>query len=104
MKTIAVLELKDKIEQGEAFQLIDVREDWEVEAASINGEHIPMSEIPNELDKIATDKPVIIHCRSGKRSGMIVEYLEKNGFDNVYNLTGGIQAWKNEIDPELDVQ
>lgn len=104
MKTITVTELKQKMDTGEEYQLIDVREEWEVEAATINGEHIPMSEIPDNLDKIAQNKPVIIHCRSGKRSGLIVEFLENNGFENVFNLTGGITAWAIEIDPSLDVQ
>jgi rhodanese-related sulfurtransferase len=61
-----------------------------------------MGEIPENIEKIATDKPVIIHCRSGARSGRIIHYLEsQHGFNNLYNLKGGILAWADEIDPSV---
>jgi adenylyltransferase/sulfurtransferase len=60
-----------------------------------------MNEVPDHIDEIAKDKPVVIHCRSGARSGRIVEYLESQGFDNLYNLKGGILAWADEIDPNM---
>ena len=78
--------------------MIDVREDHEVEIAEIGGEHIPMGDILDNLDKISTTKQVVIHCRSGARSGSVCQQLENQGFDNVYNLKGGILAWANEID------
>ena len=53
------------------------------------------------LDKIAKDKQVVIHCRSGARSGAICQALESQGYNNVFNLRGGIIAWANEIDPSL---
>lgn len=102
MKSITVQELKNKIDNQEDFQLIDVREQHEIEIASINGEHIPLGEIVNRRDEIAKDKQVIIHCRSGARSGNAVTALEGNfGFDNLYNLTGGILAWSDEIDTDV---
>lgn len=102
MKQITVMELKSMIDQKENFQLIDVREPHEAEICSIQGELIPMGDIPTHIDKIARDKKVIIHCRSGARSGQIVQYLEANhAFDNVYNLAGGILGWISEIDPTL---
>jgi len=102
MKEITVQELKAKIEAKEDFQLIDVREDHEVELSNIKGEHIPMGEIMSNLDKISKTKPVIIHCRSGARSGAIVQALEsQHGFTNLYNLKGGILAYSKEIDPTL---
>ena len=105
MKTITVQELKAKMDAGEDIQVIDIREDWEVEAANFGAKHIPMGELPNQLDELAKDKPVILHCRSGARSGKMVEFLEKNHqFDNLYNLTGGIKAWAAEIDPSLTVE
>ncbi len=103
MKTITVTELKEKLDNDEDIQVIDVREDWEVEAANFGAQHIPMGELPNNLDKISKEKPVVIHCRSGKRSANMVDYLESQGYDNIYNLVGGITAWANEIDPSLDV-
>ena len=101
MKQIAVSELKSMMDNKEKFQLIDVREAHEVEIATLNGEHIPMGEVMDNLDKISKDKQVIIHCRSGARSGAICQALEASGFNNVYNLKGGIIAWSTEIDPSI---
>lgn len=100
MKEITVQELKSKMDNKEDFQFIDVREPHEVEIAGIGAELIPMGEILGQVDKISRDKPVIIHCRSGARSGTIVQALEtQHGFTNLYNLKGGILAWSREIDP-----
>jgi sulfur-carrier protein adenylyltransferase/sulfurtransferase len=89
-------------ESGEDFQLIDVREPHEYDICNLEGELIPMSEIPHNVDKIARDKKVVLHCRSGKRSGDMLLWLEKNhGFDNLYNLKGGVLAWSREIDPTM---
>lgn len=100
MKTITVKELKQLIDDKEDFQLIDCREQHEFDHVNIGGELIPLNEIPNNVDKISEDKKVVIHCRSGARSGNAVMYLQQNhGLDNLYNLTGGILAWSDEIDP-----
>lgn len=102
MKEVTVVELKSMRDNNEPHQLIDVREQAEVDTASIGGEHIPMGLIVANIDKISRDVPVVIHCRSGGRSGAIVDALEKRfGFTNVYNLKGGISAWSNEIDPTV---
>ena len=101
MKEITVLELK-KLKDTEAdFQLIDVREVHEVEICEMGGEHIPMADVMNNLDKISKTKQVIIHCRSGARSGAICQALEKEGYTNVYNLKGGIIAWATDVDTTL---
>lgn len=101
MKEITPSELKKMIDNKEELQLIDVREEYEVEIATIGGELIPMAEIMDNLDKISKNKQVVVHCRSGKRSGAVVQTLEKQGFKNVANLKGGILAWADEIDPSL---
>jgi rhodanese-related sulfurtransferase len=102
VKEITVKELKALMDEGADFQLIDVREHNEAEIAEIGGELIPMGEIPANVDRIAKDKKVIVHCRSGARSRNIVRYLEQNfGFDNLCNLKGGILAWADEIDPNV---
>lgn len=104
MKEITVEELKQKIDNGEDFQLIDVRETFEYEVSNLNGENIPLSGILIESDKIATDKPVIVQCRSGKRSAAAIMQLEQTlDLDNLYNLEGGILAWKERIDPSISV-
>lgn len=103
MKEISVQELKEKMDNGEDFQLIDVREDFEYQTSNLGGELIPLGGILIETDKIAKDKDVIIMCRSGKRSAAAVMQLEAQGFTNLYNLYGGILAWQEDIDPSLDV-
>ena len=101
MKEVTVAELKQLIDTKNDFQLIDVREQHEVEIAQIGGEHIPMGQVMDNLDKIAKNKQVIVHCKSGARSGAICQALEKQEYNNVYNLKGGILAWANEIDSSV---
>jgi len=102
MKEVTVQELKKMMDSNADFQLVDVREPHEYDICNLNGELIPMSDIPNSVSKISKDKQVVIHCRSGKRSGDMLLWLEKNhGFTNLYNLKGGILAWAKEIDPEF---
>jgi len=103
MKEITVKELKRKLDKQEDFQLIDVREEFEYEVSNLNGENIPLDGLLLEVEKIATDKPVIIHCRSGARSAAAVMQLEAQGFTKLYNLKGGIVAWAQEIDPTIPV-
>ncbi|MFN7489042.1 MAG: rhodanese-like domain-containing protein [Chryseotalea sp.] len=102
MKEISVQELKQLIDSKADFQLIDVREPHEVDICEIGGELIPMNDVPHNMDKISKDKQVVVHCRSGGRSGQIIQFLEKNhGFTNLYNLKGGILAWAKEIDTSM---
>ena len=102
MKEITVQELKKLKDARVDFQLIDVREPHEYEICHLDGELIPMSDIPYNVDKISKDKQVVLHCRSGKRSGDMLLWLEKNhGFTNLYNLKGGILSWAKDIDPEF---
>ena len=90
------------MDNGNDFQLIDVRELNEREFTNIGGDHISMGSIMQNLDKIAKDKDVIIYCRSGSRSGQVVNFLEMNhGFDNLHNLKGGILAWADQIDDSI---
>src|SRR6201985_2498735 len=100
MQEITVQELKEKIDNKEDFQLIDVREDFEYETSNIGGQLIPLGGILIEADKISKDKPVVIMCRSGKRSAAAIAQLEALGYTNLSNLQGGILAWAQEIDPD----
>ncbi|MCS6975319.1 MAG: rhodanese-like domain-containing protein, partial [Cyclobacteriaceae bacterium] len=104
MKEITVHQLKAMRDAGEDFQLIDVREPYEYEQASLGGELIPMAQVPQNINRISRIKKVVIHCRSGGRSGNMIQWLEKNhGFNNLYNLKGGIMAWAREIDPTMEI-
>lgn len=102
MNTITVKELKAKMDKGEPFKLIDVREEYEAEISNIGGELIPLATVPENADKFKSEHPVIVHCRSGKRSATAIMQLEKQfGLQNLYNLEGGILAWADEIDPSM---
>ena len=102
MKEVSVQELKKMIDENQEFQLIDVREEYEFEAANLNGELIPLSTVIDQKDKVRTDIPVIIHCKSGGRSAVAINALESQfGFTNLHNLKGGILAYSAEIDSSL---
>ena len=95
MKEITVEELKALQQRNEPFQLIDVREPHEYDEANLGATLIPLGNVKNEVEQIERDKTVVVHCRSGKRSAQAIQYLEQNhGFDNLYNLKGGILAYQ----------
>ena len=99
---ISVSTLKEWIQTGKEFQLIDVREPFEYEIANLGGELIPKGQILEHLDKISGDKPVVVHCRSGKRSQDAIHLIRsKRKLNNLVNLKGGILAWADEIDPAM---
>lgn len=78
--------------------VIDVREDKEfVEGHIINSIHIPLGNVQQRIDELKahSQKPIIVSCRSGARSNAACSMLRKNGFENVFNLKGGIMAWQN---------
>lgn len=103
MDNISAIELKERLDKGEDIQLIDVREGYELEIATIGGLHIPMNEILSNVDKIPRDKTVVVYCRSGRRSASVISALEERfGFDNLYNLNGGILEWQEDVDNEME--
>lgn len=102
VKEIDVFELKKLKDQGEPFQLIDVREPYEYAIANIEGELAPLGNVNDYASRIKRDVKVVVHCRSGVRSAKAIRALETEfGFDNLYNLKGGILAWADEIDAEV---
>ncbi len=98
---LTVRELHERRRRGETFQLIDVREAFERSIVDIGGELLPLGEIEQHLDRIAHDRPVILYCKTGSRSLRAAQILREKGFDNVWNLKGGIVAYIEEIDPSL---
>jgi rhodanese-related sulfurtransferase len=97
MKEITSKELKKMMDSNEDFQLIDVREPWEVEEATIGGLNIPMGNVILRVDEISKDKKTIIYCKAGMRSATVIKTLEqKFGYENLYNLQGGIVGYLNE--------
>ncbi|WP_313891167.1 rhodanese-like domain-containing protein [Psychrobacillus sp.] len=98
MNTITTEELLQKIEAGEMFSLIDVRESDEVATGVIPGAvHIPLGSVDVSLDQIDKAIPHIIICKAGGRSAKACEILEENGY-NVTNLVGGMMAWEGELE------
>ena len=104
VQEITVQELNQLVVTGADFQLIDVREPHEYNIANLNGELIPLATISAVANKISRDKKVIVHCRSGVRSANAIRELESLfGFDNLFNLKGGILAWSKEIDSNVPI-
>jgi molybdopterin/thiamine biosynthesis adenylyltransferase/rhodanese-related sulfurtransferase len=102
VKEITVKELDEWQVRGEDFQLIDVREPNEYEIVNIGARLIPLGEILTRADEISRNKKVVIHCKTGRRSAKAIRELEdKFGFQNLYNLKGGIFSYIDEVEPEL---
>ncbi|MEM1135445.1 MAG: rhodanese-like domain-containing protein [Bacteroidota bacterium] len=102
MKEITVSELKEMMDAKEDFQLIDVREENEYNFCNLDGQLMPVGRILEFEDEISKDKKVVVHCRSGARSANAILQLEQAfGYDNLYNLKGGILAYADEIDPSI---
>jgi len=102
VKEITVQELYELQVKGEPFQLIDVREPYEYDIVNIGAELIPLATVADNAAKISKDQKVIVHCKMGGRSAKAIRELEeKFGFDNLYNLKGGILAYIDEVQPEL---
>jgi sulfur-carrier protein adenylyltransferase/sulfurtransferase len=103
LSEISVQELVKWKAQNIDFQLVDVREGYEYEAANIGGTLIPLNILTNNLDIISKEKPVVVHCKSGARSVKAIELLKSHGFTNLINLKGGILAYAKEIDAHLTI-
>ena len=104
--TIAVTELKAKMDSGEKFMLIDVREPGEFEIVRIPGSIlIPKQEFLNgsALEKLPQDVPIILHCKSGVRSAECLAVLKQAGFADATHVSGGVVAWVKQIDPTLQI-
>lgn len=93
---ITIQELRQKLESGEKFVFIDVREPWEHEEFNLGARLIPLGDLMNRAAELYDHKndEIVVHCKSGSRSGMAQSMLAAQGFTNVRNLTGGAQAWK----------
>ena len=99
---IDVVELKEKMDRGDKFVLIDVREPHEYRICSIPGARlIPLGEFPQHVGEFDKDSDIIIHCRSGMRSAKACAVLKQNGFPHVRNVVGGILAWSDKVDPSM---
>src|SRR5881275_273080 len=102
LPTISVRELKEKLDARQPVQLVDVREPFEHEIANIDSARlIPLGELSDRLKELDRGRLTIVHCHSGMRSAQAVRLLREAGFENVFNLEGGIAKWSDEIDPDV---
>ena len=89
-------------ERPGSLVLLDVREPFERDLAVIEPSlHIPMQEVPDRLVELPRDRPLVVYCHSGTRSAMVAGFLEQQGFRDVANLGGGIDAWSRVVDPKI---
>ena len=102
---ITVRELADRLARGESPLLLDVREPHEWTTGHLeNSKHVPMRQIPMQIQSLPRDEEIVVICRSGARSANVQRYLLDNGFTKVKNLAGGLIAWAREVDPALRVR
>jgi rhodanese-related sulfurtransferase len=95
MVDITITELKERLDKGDKFIFIDVREPYEYEEFNLGAKLMPLGDLPNHIWEITEDKDaeIVLHCRSGGRSGMAKQLLMAQGYTNVKNTLGGVLAW-----------
>jgi molybdopterin/thiamine biosynthesis adenylyltransferase/rhodanese-related sulfurtransferase len=99
---IEVTALKAKMDRGDKFILVDVREPHEYQICKIPGSMlIPLGEVPKRLHELNSADDIIVHCKSGVRSGKACDFLRQSGFKKVKNVKGGILAWSDKVDPSV---
>lgn len=97
-------ELKERMDQGQPITLVDVRDAHEREIADLPdyGQlRIPLGDVEEAAPNLDPDHPVVLYCRSGSRSGWATRRLLAQGYGNIWNLKGGLLAWKEEVDPSI---
>jgi sulfur-carrier protein adenylyltransferase/sulfurtransferase len=93
--------LKRRLDAGEDIFVLDVREPHEYQICNIQGYLIPLGDLPKRVHELDSSREIVVHCKSGMRSAKAVDFLRQSGFNRVTNLTGGILAWAEKIDPSL---
>ena len=103
MEEITATELKQRLDNGEDIQIIDVREDNEYAYNSIpNSVHIPLGQVLSRMNEIDPNRETVVHCKMGGRSARAIDALQRSGFTGkLANLKGGILAWSDEVDPTV---
>jgi sulfur-carrier protein adenylyltransferase/sulfurtransferase len=93
--------LKIKLQQGEAIQIVDVREPDELKIASVGAIHIPLGDLPHRYQELNAELPVAVLCHHGMRSARGAQFLVSVGFKDVRNISGGIDRWSQTTDPKI---
>lgn len=95
-------EVKARLDRGEDFQFLDVREPHEYQICSIPGTKlIPLGDLPTRVHELDMTREIVAHCKSGVRSGKAIDFLKSAGFKNLRNMKGGILAWSDQVDPTV---
>lgn len=104
MNRMSVIQLQERLETEHHLHLIDVRETWEYELGHLpDSQLVPLSTIPTFIDEADNSLTYVFICHHGIRSARATGYALAHGFENVYNLTGGVAAWSAEVDPQFPV-
>jgi len=98
---IQVAELKRRLDAGEDIFILDVREPHEYQICNVGGHLIPLGDLPKRIHELDSSREIVVHCKSGARSAKAVDFLRQSGFKRASNLTGGILAWADKIDPSI---
>jgi len=102
IQQIDALQLKERLDSGQVGLLLDVREDWEHRTGAIEGStHIPLMELVDRMQELAFEDDIVVYCHHGIRSYQAGMLLKEAGFNTVYNLMGGIDAWSQMVDPSI---
>jgi rhodanese-related sulfurtransferase len=94
-------ELKQRLDAGDNLFLLDVREEHEYEISNIGGHLIPLAQLPKRVHELDANREIVALCKMGSRGARAVQVLRQAGFGNVRNLTGGIHAWSDRVDPRV---
>ena len=94
-------ELKQRLDRGESVFLLDVRDEYEFEISNIGGHLIPLPELPRRFKELNARQEIIAVCKMGPRGVKAVEFLQRQGFKKVLNLSGGIHAWSDRVDRKV---
>jgi adenylyltransferase/sulfurtransferase len=98
---ISVQELKTRLDRGDRIVILDVREPGEFALSNIGGTLIPLGQLPARVGELTKDAEIAVLCHHGIRSRRAADFLLRSGFPRVLNITGGIQAWSEHVDPSV---
>jgi sulfur-carrier protein adenylyltransferase/sulfurtransferase len=101
MLDITPEELKRRLDAGEDIFVLDVREPNEYQICNLGGYLIPLNDLPKRVSELDSSREIVVHCKMGGRSAKAADFLRQSGFTKVHNLTGGINAWAERIDPKV---
>lgn len=98
---ISVQELKTRLDRGDSIVILDVREPGEFALSNIGGILIPLGQLPARVGELRKDEEIAVLCHHGIRSRRAADFLLHSGFSRALNITGGIQAWSEKVDPSV---